>query len=113
MSQILDASGRPLATRELTDQQLLGAFQQLDARLQGLSQQVVHLGLFTEFLYEQIGAATNDDGSPLITINMDEFKSWAEVRYREIQNDVEAALQQMPENQQATSAIDLDETING
>jgi hypothetical protein len=104
-SPLLDAQGNPVSTRELTDAQIVSAFEQLSLRDQALTQQVTQLGLFIEFLYEQVGTAQNEDGSPVIPISMDDFPAWAQNRVEELQAQMTA----LSEDPGAAAAVNLDE----
>jgi len=91
---ILDPQGNPTRPR-ITDEQLVLALKQMHQRSLSMSQQIVHLGLFTEYLYDQLARAVDEKGMPLIQIDMEAFPGWAEIRYEEMQNDATQRVAEM------------------
>lgn len=103
---VLDSMGRPTTSRKLTDQQIAAAFTGVQQRLNVLQQQVINMGLFTEYLYQQIASVANEDGTPLVPIDMVEFETWAEERIQEMRGDAKAMLEEAAD---AKEQVSLDE----
>ena len=84
MSSIVDSTGQPVRP-SLDEDQLLKVLQGFRVRMDAANAQLIHLGLLIEFLYEAVGKAD-------ITIDMEEFPTWAQSRYEEIQKEAKEAL---------------------
>ena len=111
MSGIIDpTTGRPMNSRKLTDDQILGGLAKLEQRLAYVGQNQVEQGLLMEYLILKLSTFTDDSGIPLINIDLvTEFQEFATTRMQSIREDVEKIRQSVIQKQQG---INLDEPAN-
>ena len=86
---IVDASGNPIQPK-LDQNQMMQLMTGLRIRIDAANAQLVQLGLLVEYLYENL----SEQG---INVDMEEFPTWAEKRYSEIQEQAKQAMQESKE----------------
>jgi hypothetical protein len=74
--------------------QLINAFQQLSQKVTAISQQQIHLGLFVEYLQQQLEVVD-------VVVDPEDFEAWATKRWEEIQEEAKEYMDQA--NAQAPS----------
>ena len=74
-------TGRPFPGRKLSDQDLIQILTSLRTKIDYLNQQSLQLGLYCEFIVNELGEAD-------ITIDLTKFPAFAEERFKEIQAEV-------------------------
>lgn len=91
MSQIINPhTGLPSKRQSsLSEQDLMKILASQRMRIDMLNQQNMQLGLYLEFIVEHL-LAVEIDGEPLIEIDTDEFAEFAEKRFKEIQEELQA-----------------------
>ena len=83
---LVDSAGNPIAP-QLTNEQMVQLMTGLRIRIDAANGQLVQLGLLIEYLYENLEKVD-------IKIDMEAFPVWAEARYKEIQEQAKAAVEQ-------------------
>jgi hypothetical protein len=83
---LLNAAGAPM-TPQITPEQLTQLMTGLRIRIDAANSQLVQLGLLVEYLYENL----EKQG---MTMPMQEFPTWAEARYKEIQEQAKKAVEE-------------------
>ena len=83
---LLDSAGNPVQP-QLDQSQVMQLMTGLRIRIDAANAQLVQLGLLVEYLYENLEKLE-------IAIPMDEFPTWAEARYAEIQKQAQEAMDQ-------------------
>ena len=73
--------------RQLTDEQLVQIVQALQMKIHLLNQQNMQLGLYVEFVVENLTRMTDANGDQLFVIDLEEWPKWAEDRYKQIQEE--------------------------
>ena len=86
---IVDASGNPIQPK-LDQNQMMQLMTGLRIRIDAANAQLVQLGLLVEYLYENL----SEQG---VNVDMEEFPTWAEKRYSEIQEQAKQAMQESKE----------------
>lgn len=95
MSKIIDPrTGQSIGAQQQMAQmgQMIMAIQQLAAKVDALTAQQMHMGLFLEFFVEKTMAVCGEDGEPLLPVDMNEFPAWADKRTAEIRAEAEAEM---------------------
>lgn len=120
MSGLVDSNGRPVKA-QTTDEQVIQALvshkkkiEQMQIQMDTLNQNLIQLGLYTEYITEQVIVNFNKIDNhfaingPRIELSMTEFPAWAEKRYNEMK---ELAKQMMAKelNADPTSKVNLEE----
>lgn len=80
--------------------QITDAVNEQGMRLNALSQQQVHLGLFLEYFSTKLLELKNEDGSPMFPLGMEEFPEWANAKLEEMRKQ---AAEQRLNSEEATA----------
>ena len=89
---LVDANGNPV-TPKLDQGQFINMMNGLRIRIDAANAQLVQLGLLVEYLYENL----EEKG---ISVDMDAFPTWAEARYKEIQEQAKSMMESTEEEVQ-------------
>ena len=82
---LVDARGNPTSPpKTLTDEQLFQILTALRMRIEGLQQQQLEQGLFTEYLTELL-LAKEVEGEAFITLDEDDYSTFVKARMAQIQ----------------------------
>lgn len=116
MSKIINPrTGMPMPTAPSNSDAQMNAMvamiQQLHQKVEALTAQQMHLGLFMEFFTEQALSLVDENENPLLAIDMNQFPAWAEARTAEIRAEAQAAIkarQEQMQQQQIAHAEELD-----
>jgi hypothetical protein len=85
-------TGMPInPPRQLTDEQIVQIVQALQMKIHLLNQQNMQLGLYVEFIVENLSRMVDENGEQLFNVNVEEWPEWAEARYKEVQEAAQAA----------------------
>ena len=98
---LLGPDGRPVKT-QLPPEQILRILAGQKGRLDQLDVRIIHLGLFTEYLYEQTQTNLDKVAEKLqelnvevdLSISMEDFNKYASTRFEEIQKEAASQLEQ-------------------
>jgi len=82
-------------------QSLTNALQVINRKVDSISQQQIHMGMFTEYI--QLLLEENE----VVTVDADAFQAWAEKRWVEIQAEAEAFIKE----QQGKSVVEAAEEM--
>jgi len=95
-------TGKPFAAKKqpFTEDQLIQVLQTYRMKIDYLNQQCLQLGLYSEFIVQQLEAAG-------IKITLEEFPEFAEKRFAEIQEEIT----EMQEEKNAAIAAQANEAI--
>lgn len=123
MSSIIDPrTGIPVNSQNSTEQmgRMIQAIQQIISKVDALTAQQMHMGLFVEYFVQSCLSLKGPDGENMMAINMNQFPEWAEKRTAEIRSEAKAQMEEQraaaiaavaAENQSASSTpeINLDD----
>lgn len=85
----VDSEGNPVGA-QVSQEDLAQVLTGFRIRIDAANSQLIQLGLLVEYLYEGLEAQD-------IKIEMEKFPEWAEVRYKEIQEEARQAMQENAE----------------
>lgn len=102
MSIINPHTGRPSSKGSaISDQELVQVLTAMRTKIDFLNQQNMQLGMYIEFIVDNLFAVTDGEGEQIFQMDIGEFPAFAEKRFAEIQEEVkkaqEAELQQQTE----------------
>jgi hypothetical protein len=81
-------TGMPMSPpRQLSDEQIVQIVQALQMKIHLLNQQNMQLGLYVEFVVENLTRMTDANGDQVFVIDLEEWPEWAEARYKQIQEE--------------------------
>lgn len=112
MSVINPHTGQEFTSRSLSDKQIVELVQALQMKIQLLNQQNMHMGLYVEYIVENLSQMKDAEGNQLFKIDLEAWPEWAEERYAAIQEEIakeeqDSALAEAAETI-ATAASDAD-----
>lgn len=110
MSTIIDPhTGNRISDEKIFEQlQLMMNYMQAQSRkIQELTAQQMHLGLFLEYVVEHL-VADGEDTEPILEINFEQFPEWAQKRTEEIRAQAKAQMEQT-QNAQSELKVNLDD----
>lgn len=79
---------RPQPKSKIDEGRLVEILTAQDMKIQYLNQQNMNLGLYLEFIVDNLHKMVGDDGEPLFNLPIEDFPAFAEARFAEIQAEL-------------------------